>query len=216
MKGQIFQRSIRRATPKGTGKKNRQKSLPVPSPGALFRSRARFLSILGSRPDPKIDPKPVPRLGFLNFGDTFFDFLVLPSLGRVPRPLPEAPGTIPDQLLRGFRDTFLLVLSGSCRDLSGSAGMLPGSAPNLCNLLAGVPLGYGDLAQRFKFAVPQRGPGVLNPVRSPTGPGGVSPPYLPAGPGEPAKLDVGNGCFPHFFRFFRCFQKRSKNGRSKN
>ena len=42
----------------------------------------------------------------------------------------------------------------------------------------------GGLAERGKFAVPRRGAGVSNPVRSPTGPGGVSPPYLPAGPGE--------------------------------
>ena len=99
MEGQTLQKSIRRATPNGTGEKNRQKSLPAPSPDALFRSRARFLSILGSRPGPKIVPKPVPRLGFLNFGDTFFDFLVLPSLGRVPGPLPEAPGTLPPDIL---------------------------------------------------------------------------------------------------------------------
>ena len=33
---------------------------------------------------------------------------------------------------------------GSRRSLSGSAGMLPGSASNLSNPPAGVPLGYGD------------------------------------------------------------------------
>ena len=65
-----------------------------------------------------------------------------------------------------------------------SAGMSPGSASNLSNPLCGVPLGYGDLAQRFKFAVPHRGAGVSNPVRSPTILGGASPPDLPARLGE--------------------------------
>ena len=67
-----------------------------------------------------------------------------------PGALPEAPGTLPEQILIGFCDTFLLVKEGSWRGLSGSAGMLPGSAPDLGNPLCGVPLGYGDLAQRFK------------------------------------------------------------------
>ena len=66
-----------------------------------------------------------------------------------PGALPEAPGTLPEQISVGFCNTFLQIPSGSFRRLSGSAGMLPGSAPNLSNPLAGVPLGYGDLAQRF-------------------------------------------------------------------
>ena len=32
----------------------------------------------------------------------------------------------------------------------GCAGMLPEYAPNLRNLLCGVPLGYGDLAKRLE------------------------------------------------------------------
>ena len=65
----------------------------------------------------------------------------------------ETPGTVPDPILIGFLDTFLLVpcgFSGSCRVFASSAGMSPGSASNLGNPLCGVPLGYGDLAQRFK------------------------------------------------------------------
>ena len=130
-----------------------------------------------------------------------------------PGPILEAPGTLPDQILRGFRDTFLLVLSGSCRGLSGSAGMLPGSAPNLCNPLSGVPQGYGDLAQRFKFAEPRRGAGVSDPVRSPTGPGGVSPPDLPAGlpkTVEPHQVRMPAVIFRISFRFFRCSTKMLK------
>ena len=71
-----------------------------------------------------------------------------------------------------------------CNSSPGCAGTVPGYTANLRNWFSGVLLGYGDLAQRIKFAVPHRGAGVLDPVRSPTGPGGVSPPYLPAGPGE--------------------------------
>ena len=76
-KGQTLQKSVRRATPNGTGEKNRQKSLPAPSPDALFRSLDRFLSILGSRPGPKIVPKPVPAKnsgGILAAKTCFFAF----------------------------------------------------------------------------------------------------------------------------------------------
>ena len=51
--GRTVRKSVRRATPDGDGEKKRQKSLPAPSPDALFRLRARFLSILGSRPGPE-------------------------------------------------------------------------------------------------------------------------------------------------------------------
>ena len=64
--------------------------------------------------------------------------------------IPEAPGTPPDQISVGFCATFSLVASGTRRGLSGFAGVSLGSAPNLSIPLAGVPLGYGDLAQRFK------------------------------------------------------------------
>ncbi len=37
------------------------------------------------------------------------------------------------------------------------AGMVPGYAVGLRYFFSGVPLGYGDLAKRFKFAVPLRG-----------------------------------------------------------
>ena len=60
VKSQTLQKSVRRPTPNGNGKKNRQNSLPATSPGLLFRPRARFLSILGSRTDPKMAPKTGP------------------------------------------------------------------------------------------------------------------------------------------------------------
>ena len=77
MEGRTLQKSVRRVAPNGIGKKKRQKSLPAPSPDALFRSRARFLSILGSRPGPKIVPKPVPAKnsgGILASKTCFFAF----------------------------------------------------------------------------------------------------------------------------------------------
>ena len=80
-----------------------------------------------------------------------------------PGALPEAPGTLPEQISVGFCNTFLQIPSGSFRRLSGSAGMLPGYTASLRNSLCGVSLGYGDLAERIKFAVPRRGAGVLNP-----------------------------------------------------
>ena len=56
-KCRTLQKSTRRATPKGTGTKNRRKSHPAPSLGALFRPRTRFWSILGSRLGGKIHEK---------------------------------------------------------------------------------------------------------------------------------------------------------------
>ena len=52
-KGRTLQKSVRRATPNGNGKRNRQKSFPAPSPDALFRPWARFGSILGSLLGPR-------------------------------------------------------------------------------------------------------------------------------------------------------------------
>ena len=57
LKGQDFPKSLRRATPNSDGARNRQKSLPAPSPDALSHPRDRFWSILGSRPAPQMSPK---------------------------------------------------------------------------------------------------------------------------------------------------------------
>ena len=56
-KGQTLQKSVPRATPNDNGARKRKKSVPAPSPDALFRPRARFWSILGLRPGPKMSPK---------------------------------------------------------------------------------------------------------------------------------------------------------------
>ena len=60
LKGQTLRKSIRRATPNGTGEKNRQQSLPAPSPGALFRSRARFFVDFGVPAGSQNRPKAAP------------------------------------------------------------------------------------------------------------------------------------------------------------
>ena len=53
-KGQTLRKSVPRATPNDNGARKREKSVPAPSPDALFRPRARFWSILASWPGPKI------------------------------------------------------------------------------------------------------------------------------------------------------------------
>ena len=74
----------------------------------------------------------------------FWRFVRSGVFRRGPGPILEAPGTLPEQILRGFCDTFLQVACGSCQGLLGSVGMLPGSAPSLSNPFAGFLLGYGD------------------------------------------------------------------------
>ena len=70
-------------------------------------------------------------------------------------------GRVPDRFRRlrgpsrtGFQEDFLAFFSGFRRDLfqtsPGRAGMVPGCTVNLRNLFSGLPLGYGDLAKRFK------------------------------------------------------------------
>ena len=84
LKGQTLQKSIRRVAPNGTGKKNRQKSFPALSPDVLFRSRARFWLILGSRPGAQIVRKTAPGGELIRFGAHVLFFFVFSSLGCVP------------------------------------------------------------------------------------------------------------------------------------
>ena len=133
-KGQTLQKSIRRATPNGTGEKNRQKSLPAPSPDALFRSRARFLSILGSRPGPKIVPKPSPAKIRSQLERAKIDFFAFSSLGRVPEGSRsdsggsgDPPGPDFDKI---FHKALRFFVPDSCRILrhffDGCVGILSG------------------------------------------------------------------------------------------
>ena len=79
----------------------------------------------------------------------FLRFLRSGAFRKGPGPIPEAPEALPDQrfsrILRyfsaGFCDSFLQVACRFCQGLSGSAGMLPGSAPSLSNPFAGFPWG---------------------------------------------------------------------------
>ena len=129
LEGQTFQKSIRRATRNGVSKKNQKKSFPAPSPDALFRLRTRFGSILGSRPGPKIEPKPVPAkksAGILAAKTCFFAF---PSLPRVPEGSRsdsggsgDPPGPDFEKILRYF--------------FAGCVGILRGLVRGLCADLA--------------------------------------------------------------------------------
>ena len=161
-------------------------------------------------------------------------FLYSGAFRRGPGAILEAPGTLPDQILIrfsiklydfsdqipvGFCNTFLTVASGSCRGLSGFAGVSPGSASNLSDPLCGVPLGYGDLAQRFKFAVPHRGAGVvLDDCFKSAGPGRVSLPYLPGGLRKTTDPSRGGGSgvrLSIFFVFFDGLKNAEKMERRK-
>ena len=147
-------------------------------------------------------------------GSVFWRFVRSGVFRKRPGPIPEAPGSLPDQILQRFCDIFLPVSPGSCRGLSGSAGMLPGYTASLRNSLCGVSLGYGDLAERIKFAVPRRGAGVLNPDGLHAGlPESLPLLTSPPGSAETVVLSRGPGVglfFRFFFRFFRCSKKRPK------
>ena len=70
----------------------------------------------------------------------------------------------------------------------------------------------GGRAERVKFAVPHRGAGVLNPVRTPyRSPGELASPYLSAGPAETVVPNHGRPV-SLFFRFFFGFFGARKNG----
>ena len=144
---------------------------------------------------------------------TFLRFLRSGASRKAPGSDFDLPGALPDRIFIGFSifvwpdfcrvfDTFLLIASGTCRGFSGSVGALPGPATNLSNPLCGVPLGYGDLAQRFKFAVPLRGAGVVldQSVKSP-GPEGLPFLTFPAASARPPTLPAEVE-LPPFFRFF--------------
>ena len=175
------------------------------SSSLFWSSWCRFGVVFGPIFGPKIDPKPPHQqieVAFLAPQAVFLHFCRSGVFRMGPGPILEAPGTLPDQILKGFCDTCLRVTSGSCRGLSGSAGMSPGSAPNLSNPLCGVPLGYGDLAKRFKFAVPRRGAGVvLNVCLKSAGSGRVSLPYLPGGLRKTADPSRGGGSGVRFSIF---------------
>ena len=137
-------------------------------------------------------------------------FLRSGAFRKGPGPIPEAPGTLPDQILQRFCDTFLPVSPGSCRGLSGSAGMLPGYTASLRNSLCGVSLGYGDLAERIKFAVPRRGAGVLDSDQK-SMPYPESLPLLTSPPGSAETVVLSRGRpVAFFFRLFFVFSVLEK------
>ena len=92
--------------------------------------------------------KTAPGARYILFlGSQFFVFLHSArsdALRQAPGVIPEAPGTLPDQISVRFSILFGWVAPRNCRGSSGSAEALPGPASNLSNPLTGVPLGYGD------------------------------------------------------------------------
>ena len=105
-KCQTLQKSVQRLTPNSNGTRKRKTSLPAPSPDALFRPRARFQSILGSRPDPKIGPRPVPKstpqVLFRVRRSTFCVVFARVRSGRVPNRIRRLRGPVQS----GFREDF--------------------------------------------------------------------------------------------------------------
>ena len=123
--------------------------------GRTFSAQEPFLVDFGlpagTRKSPKNRPWPQSSVYFLCLQLAFLRFLRSGAFRKGPGPIPEAPGSLPDQILQRFCDVFWPVSPGSCRGLSGSAGRLPGYTASLRNSLCGVSLGYGDLAERIKF-----------------------------------------------------------------
>ena len=126
-----------------------------------------------------------------------------------------------------FYDTFLLVFAilfcrlradfvrvcrvppGFCRDPHPDAVIHSPFSP-----------GVRRFAQRFKFAVPQRGAGRVKPTKGGKDvPGRFTLPFLPAGRPRiavPYRGGEGNRSFFDFFRFFSRRKKRRKTRSSKN
>ena len=87
----------------------------------------------------------------------------------------------------------------------------------LCLTLVALPFSCrgGGRAERVKFAVPRRGAGVLNPVRTPyRSPGELASPYLSAGPAETVELFRGTRTAA-FFGFFSVFSVLKKTEEKK-
>ena len=138
---------------------------------------------------PKIS-KRGPREKFLQpLRPTFFDLFAFSSLGGAL----GGPRDRFSTFCGRFRDDFPVVFGGFRRDLVGVCRVPPGccrdTPPTSGTHSAGFPLGYGDLAERFKFAVPLRGAGVVlnGSVKSPVPEGlpfltfpaaSARPPYL--------------------------------------
>ena len=86
----------------------------------------------------------------------------------------------------------------------------------LCLTLVALPFSCrgGGRAERVKFAVPRRGAGVLDPVRTPyRSPGELASPYLSAGLcGDRRSIprSAYSGLFLFFFSFFSVLEKTVK------
>jgi len=114
-----LQKLVRRTTPNGDGAKKLPKSLLVPFPDALFRPRARFSWIFGSRPGPKMASKPVPAKKSSGILVTENQFFAFPSFGCVPEGSRidsggsgDSPAPVFELILRYFLGAFVGILPG--------------------------------------------------------------------------------------------------------
>ena len=151
-------------------RRNRPESQDFLILGTLFSTFLRFLRSGAFRKGPGTDFRPPGP----DFGRIFQILRLVPpgscrsspgSAGMVlrlaPGVIPESPGTLPDQNPVEFSDQIsvdFVTLFCRCRVPPDCRRDAP---PTSVTHSAGFPLGYGDLAQRFKFAVPLRGAGVV-------------------------------------------------------
>ena len=114
----------------GNDVRNHTKSLPTPSPDALFRSRDRFWSILGSHLYPRMASLGRLSADFRDFfvifwhllGDIWF-FFARGCPGRVPGLSLGVLGTLPGRILRRFSVILCVILC-------------PGSDPSFVQILS--------------------------------------------------------------------------------
>ena len=171
---------------------------------------------------------------FLRPEIVFLRFLRSGAFRKGPGPIPEAPEAARIRDFQEFYDTFLLVFAilfcglradfvrvcrvppGFCRDPHPDAVIHSPFSP-----------GVRRCAQRFKFAVPQRGAGRVKPTKlenaDPEGlpfltfpPAVRGSPYPTATPRETSATPREIVFFSFFFRFFSRRKKRRKKRSSKN
>ena len=164
-KGRALQKSVRDPVRSGVRKKRGQKR-------TCRALRGRLGALPENRPSPgrptrrpKNFKMGLPQKKIRRFFSTFWCFVARMRSGRVPDRFRRLRGRFRTR----FSSIFAILCGGFRRDLGEVCRIPPGCCRDLRNPLCGVPLGYGDLAKRFKFAVPLRGAGVVldGSVKSP-------------------------------------------------
>ena len=189
---------------------------------------------------PRNRQKSLRTLSWKKQPQTFFDFFAKKTVTKCKKGLRGPPGPnfhlifvdfrqILDRFLLPFRrskwDTTLQRLVPHTSQAEPRLPHVPGKCRSTSSVsrhnLPGIPLGYGDLAERFKFAVPHRGTGrFINPTRTEAffpafagwsvalGPCAFRRPRSPGCPGAPLAIFGRPGA--KFWRFFPA-KKATKN-----